>query len=242
MEHYTDLASEPAATLPYDPPTKTWPTEGAIEFENVQLRYRSELPLVLKGVSFKVRPGEKVGIIGRTGAGKSSIAQALFRMVEICGGGIWIDGRSIGDLGLETVCSARGMKAAMLICQLRSRVAIIPQDADWVSTLARRSPQNLSHPPIRVHHLKRNPRPAGGAVDKPHYAIVGIHDAPGHQRHSRGEVIPCQRLPRNLQHLRLGQARLGPLRRGREADQAGRPVQETPSHRRWLIRPSSRTT
>jgi ABC-type oligopeptide transport system ATPase subunit len=84
----------------------SWPTEGAIEFENVQLRYRPELPLVLKGVSFKVRPGEKVGIIGRTGAGKSSITQALFRMVEICGGGIWVDGRSIGELGLETVRTA----------------------------------------------------------------------------------------------------------------------------------------
>jgi ATP-binding cassette subfamily C (CFTR/MRP) protein 1 len=58
---------------------------------------------VLKGISFKVRPGEKVGIIGRTGAGKSSVTQALFRMVEICGGGIWIDGRSISDVGLETV-------------------------------------------------------------------------------------------------------------------------------------------
>lgn len=80
-----------------------WPTQGAIEFENVELRYRSELPLVLKGISFQIRPGEKVGIIGRTGAGKSSITQALFRMVETCGGGIWVDGRSIHDLGLETV-------------------------------------------------------------------------------------------------------------------------------------------
>jgi ATP-binding cassette subfamily C (CFTR/MRP) protein 1 len=58
---------------------------------------------VLKGISFTVRPGEKVGIIGRTGAGKSSVTQALFRMVEIFGGGIWIDGRSISDVGLETV-------------------------------------------------------------------------------------------------------------------------------------------
>ena len=60
---------------------------------------------MLKGISFKIRPGEKVGIIGRTGAGKSSVMQALFRMVEICGGGIWIDGRAIGDIGLETVSS-----------------------------------------------------------------------------------------------------------------------------------------
>lgn len=80
-----------------------WPTQGAIEFENVELKYRSELPLVLKGISFQIHTGEKVGIIGRTGAGKSSITQALFRMVEICGGGIWVDGRSIHEIGLETV-------------------------------------------------------------------------------------------------------------------------------------------
>jgi ATP-binding cassette subfamily C (CFTR/MRP) protein 1 len=99
------LEAEPAATYPSDPSPDDWPTAGAIEFENVQLRYRPELPLVLKGISFKVRPGEKVGIIGRTGAGKSSVTQALFRMVEICDGGIWIDGRSISDVGLETVSS-----------------------------------------------------------------------------------------------------------------------------------------
>lgn len=106
MEHYTELVSESAAILSSDPSEGKWPTEGAIEFENVQLRYRPELPLVLKGISFQIRPGEKVGIIGRTGAGKSSITQALFRMVEISGGGIWVDGRSIRDLGLETVRSS----------------------------------------------------------------------------------------------------------------------------------------
>jgi len=69
---------------------------------------------VLKGLTFDVKPGEKVGIIGRTGAGKSSIAQALFRTVELCEGKIEIDGRDLRSLGLEVV---------------RSRLAIIPQDA-----------------------------------------------------------------------------------------------------------------
>ena len=97
------MEAEPAAIYLSDPAPDDWPTAGAIELEDVELRYRPELPLVLKGISFKIRPGEKVGIIGRTGAGKSSVTQALFRMVEICGGGIWIDGRSISDVGLETV-------------------------------------------------------------------------------------------------------------------------------------------
>jgi ABC-type multidrug transport system fused ATPase/permease subunit len=70
--------------------------------------------LVLKGLTFDVKPGEKVGIIGRTGAGKSSIAQALFRTVELCEGKIEVDGRNLRSLGLEVV---------------RSRLAIIPQDA-----------------------------------------------------------------------------------------------------------------
>ena len=101
------MGAEPTAKYPSDPSPDDWPTAGAIEFEDVQLRYRPELPLVLKGISLKIRPGEKVGIIGRTGAGKSSVTQALFRMVEICGGGIWIDGRSISDVGLEMVSDLR---------------------------------------------------------------------------------------------------------------------------------------
>ena len=57
-----------------------WPTKTTIEFQGFRARYREGLPLVLKGVSFSVKQGEKVGIVGRTGAGKSSIIQALFRL------------------------------------------------------------------------------------------------------------------------------------------------------------------
>jgi ATP-binding cassette, subfamily C (CFTR/MRP), member 1 len=75
---YTELPSEGARETKADPPA-AWPQQGAIEFRDVELAYRSGLPLVLKRVSFEVRPGEKVGIVGRTGAGKSSMMQALFR-------------------------------------------------------------------------------------------------------------------------------------------------------------------
>jgi len=60
-------------------PPASWPAKGAISFRDVQLRYREGLPLVLQGASFEIHPGEKVGIVGRTGAGKSSLIQALFR-------------------------------------------------------------------------------------------------------------------------------------------------------------------
>ena len=94
-------------------PTHGWPDSGAITFENLQLRYRPGLPLVLNGVSFNVQAGEKVGICGRTGSGKSSLIVALWRLVEPCGGAIWLDGVDVSTIPLKT---------------LRSAVTCIPQD------------------------------------------------------------------------------------------------------------------
>ncbi|MCJ1431749.1 hypothetical protein MMC27_001104 [Xylographa pallens] len=91
----------------------SWPQKGEIVFDNVQMRYRKELPLVLQGFDMKVRGGERIGIVGRTGAGKSSIMSTLFRLVELSGGSISIDGINIAKVGLH---------------DLRSRLAIIPQD------------------------------------------------------------------------------------------------------------------
>lgn len=84
-----------------------------IEFQDFQFRYREGLDLALKGISFKVQSQEKVGIVGRTGAGKSSLTLALFRIVEPAGGKILIDNVDITELGLHT---------------LRSKLTIIPQD------------------------------------------------------------------------------------------------------------------
>ncbi|KAF8066646.1 multidrug resistance-associated ABC transporter [Lyophyllum atratum] len=111
--HYTELPAEGDATTPNDPPM-SWPTEGKISFDDVKLAYREGLPLVLKGVTFDVKPGEKVGIVGRTGAGKSSLLQALFRTVELQDGKIEIDGQNIRNVGLDV---------------LRGRLALVPQDS-----------------------------------------------------------------------------------------------------------------
>lgn len=107
----TELDEEPPLHLKDVP--DSWPQKGEIVFNEVQMRYRDGLPLVLQGLNMAVAGGERIGIVGRTGAGKSSIMSTLFRLVELCGGSISIDGVNIAQVGLK---------------DLRTRLAIIPQD------------------------------------------------------------------------------------------------------------------
>ncbi|KRZ12470.1 Multidrug resistance-associated protein 5, partial [Trichinella zimbabwensis] len=90
-----------------------WLTEGAVTFKNVSLRYGEDKQLALKNVSFDVAGGEKIGIIGRTGSGKSSLVSALLRLYPICEGTICIDSHDVTLLDLR---------------QLRCKIAVIPQD------------------------------------------------------------------------------------------------------------------
>ncbi|XP_067948319.1 multidrug resistance-associated protein 1-like [Watersipora subatra] len=96
-----------------DPPPRQWPARGAIQFRHYATRYRPGLDLVLKQLDFSIKPQEKVGIVGRTGAGKSSMTVALFRLIEAARGSIYIDGINIGAIGLH---------------QLRNKITILPQD------------------------------------------------------------------------------------------------------------------
>lgn len=113
--HYGEaLEAEAPPVIEDNRPPKEWPAQGAINFDKVLMAYRPGLPPVLKGLSLDVRPGEKIGVIGRTGAGKSSIMMALYRIVELSAGKIEIDGIDVSKIGLK---------------DLREKLAIIPQDA-----------------------------------------------------------------------------------------------------------------
>jgi ABC-type multidrug transport system fused ATPase/permease subunit len=113
VKEYTELQVEAPPTIPGQEPERGWPERGEIEFCNYSVRYRKGLDLVLRDLTLKIRGGEKVGICGRTGAGKSSMTLALFRIVEADQGSIIIDGRTIAQMGLD---------------DLRSHLTIIPQE------------------------------------------------------------------------------------------------------------------
>ncbi|KAJ3408650.1 hypothetical protein HDU80_004999 [Chytriomyces hyalinus] len=115
LSHYiTDLKPEgsPKHILHNSNPPSDWPQSGSLEFINLTLKYRPELEPILHSLSFKIAGGQKVGVVGRTGAGKSSIITALFRLVEFEEGTIKVDGMDI---------------SAMDLTCLRSRLSIIPQ-------------------------------------------------------------------------------------------------------------------
>eukprot|EP00656_Telonema_subtile_P022979 TRINITY_DN2426_c0_g1_i4.p1 TRINITY_DN2426_c0_g1~~TRINITY_DN2426_c0_g1_i4.p1 ORF type:complete len:941 (-),score=342.43 TRINITY_DN2426_c0_g1_i4:107-2929(-) len=110
---YSELQPEAPRTVSPGP-SAAWPERGALVFNQVCMRYRPGLPLVLKGVSCAIAAGEKVGVCGRSGAGKSSILTALYRVVELESGSIVIDGVDIGRIGMH---------------DLRSKLTIVPQEA-----------------------------------------------------------------------------------------------------------------
>ena len=110
---YLDLPQEAAHELTTDPTAGEWPCGGSIEFRELCMRYRPGLPLALQGFNATIEAGSKVGIVGRTGAGKSTLVLALFRLVEPASGSILIDGHDVAGLGLRT---------------LRRAMTIIPQD------------------------------------------------------------------------------------------------------------------
>ncbi|TKY85683.1 hypothetical protein EX895_005223 [Sporisorium graminicola] len=118
---YTDLVSEAPYEVADQAPPSDWPSKGEVSMQSYSTRYRRELGLVLKKLNLDIKAGERIGVVGRTGAGKSSLTLALFRIIEAAEGKILIDGIDVSKIGLK---------------DLRSAIAIIPQDPQlWEGTL-----------------------------------------------------------------------------------------------------------
>ncbi|KAK3805989.1 MAG: hypothetical protein JOS17DRAFT_768002 [Linnemannia elongata] len=110
---YMDLEEEPPAIIEGSRPPAAWPYAGEIVVDHLTMRYAPDTPDVIKDISFSIKAGEKVGVVGRTGSGKSTFAISLFRFMDPVKGTITIDGIDICKIGLQ---------------DLRSKLTIIPQD------------------------------------------------------------------------------------------------------------------
>ncbi|VAI70533.1 unnamed protein product [Triticum turgidum subsp. durum] len=113
VSQYMDIPSEAAEVVEENRPLPDWPQNGNVELRDLKIRYRKDAPLVLHGITCKFEGGDKIGIVGRTGSGKTTLIGALFRLVEPAEGKIIIDSVDISTIGLH---------------DLRSRLGIIPQD------------------------------------------------------------------------------------------------------------------
>lgn len=132
---YAELPSEAPDVVSKNKPKISWPAQGAVHFKSYSTRYRPGLDLVLKDINLDIKSHEKIGVVGRTGAGKSSLTLALFRIIEPSMGNIVIDDVNTSTIGLV---------------DLRQRLAIIPQDAALFEGSIR---DNLD--PGHVHDVSR---------------------------------------------------------------------------------------
>ncbi|KAG0337645.1 hypothetical protein BG000_005188, partial [Podila horticola] len=113
IAEYMELEEEPAAIIEGSRPPASWPHAGEITVDHLVMKYAADTPAVIKDISFKIKAGEKVGVVGRTGSGKSTFAISLFRFMDPTSGSITIDGIDITKIGLQ---------------DLRTNLTIIPQD------------------------------------------------------------------------------------------------------------------
>lgn len=151
--HYYGECLEQEAPLHMGEVRPSWPENGEIVFSDVKMRYRPGLPLVLKGMSMLIKPGERIGVVGRTGAGKSTILSMLFRLVELSGGSISIDNIDIATIGLH---------------DLRSRLAIIPQDPTLFRGTVRSNLDPFDeHPDLELWNALRQADLVGGEQSNP---------------------------------------------------------------------------
>ncbi|XP_020574939.1 ABC transporter C family member 8-like [Phalaenopsis equestris] len=113
IKQFMHIPSEPPAIIYENRPSPSWPHQGRIDLQNLKIKYRPTAPFVLKGITCTLKEGYKVGVVGRTGSGKTTLISALFRLVEPSSGSILIDNLNICSIGLK---------------DLRIKLSIIPQE------------------------------------------------------------------------------------------------------------------
>ncbi|KAL4625803.1 hypothetical protein ACB092_05G050800 [Castanea dentata] len=113
IKQFMHIPSEPPAIVEDNRPPSSWPSMGRIELQALKIRYRPNAPLVLKEITCTFKEGTKVGVVGRTGSGKTTLISALFRLVEPASGKILVDGLDICSIGLK---------------DLKMKLSIIPQE------------------------------------------------------------------------------------------------------------------
>ncbi|KAK9099160.1 hypothetical protein Syun_026205 [Stephania yunnanensis] len=113
IKQFIHLQQEPPAIVDDKRPPPAWPSKGRIDLQDLKIKYRPNAPLVLKGITCTFKDGTRVGVVGRTGSGKTTLISALFRLVEPASGSILIDGLDICSIGLR---------------DLRLKLSIIPQE------------------------------------------------------------------------------------------------------------------
>lgn len=138
----SNIPSEAPLVIEDCRPTEQWPKYGAIELDNLHVQYSPSLPMVLKGISCTFPAEKKIGVVGRTGSGKSTLIQTLFRVVEPTEGRILIDGTDITRLGLH---------------DLRSKLSIIPQEPTLFQGTLRTNLDPLQqHSDLEIWEVNRN--------------------------------------------------------------------------------------
>lgn len=121
VKEYIDVPPEALTHIPETRPQHDWPINGTVEFSHYSTKYRNDLPYALHDINLKINPGENIGVVGRTGAGKTSLTTALFRGLEACEGKILIDEVDISKIGLHT---------------LRGSITLVPQGTCFSHMLA----------------------------------------------------------------------------------------------------------